>query len=457
MVAPGDHVHFVAIGGAGMSAIARVLLQMGCRVSGSDVELTDVTDNLAALGATIYPGHRAEQVDGADLVVYSTATADQNPEVEAARKLGIPTWHRSEMLAELLNHGRGIAVAGSNGKTTVTAMLAWALVHSGLDPTYLIGGDVPGLGASSWGTGQYLVAETDESDRSFLRYRPAVAIVTSIEPDHLEYYDGQFERMVDAFEQFLRNLKADGLAILGVDDSRVAQLADRVNCRQLTYGIHRGELRATEIRQAGFQTHFTVRRGSQALGPMALKVPGRYNVQNALAATGAALEAGAPFGAIAEALANFGGARRRFQVLGEAGGVMVVDDYAHNPAKVKAVINAVREGWPNRRVIAVFQPHRYSRTHYLIHEFAAAFSQAHRIILTDVYAPPPEKPIEGATGQRLFELTREREGDRVVYCPDFSQVIETAAALAQPGDIILTMGAGNIWRAAREILVRLRG
>lgn len=456
MLRAGERVHLVGIGGAGMSAIAKVLLEMGCRVSGSDIELTDATNRLAELGAVVHQGHRAEQIEDVHRVVVSTATAANNPEVEAARQRGLPIQHRSEILAALLNDRDGIAVTGAYGKTTITAMIAWILVQGGLSPTYLIGGELPGLGRAAFGPGRFVVAEADESDRSFLRYRPHLAVVTSIEADLLQYYDDDLNRMIQAFREFLENVKPGGQAILGVDDPRVAQIAPTLRCRVLSYGLSPGaELTARQIALQESMTRFEAWRGEERLGQAQLMIPGRYNVQNALAAIGVGLEAGLPFEQIAEGLAAFRGPRRRFEVVGEVNGILVVDDYAHMPSKIKASIRAAREGW-RRRVVAVFQPHRYIRTYYLMDDLATAFSDADVIVLTDIYAPPPDQPIEGVTGRRLADAVARHERGRVHFCEDWPDAVDCLMGIVRPGDVVLTMGAGNIGKAAHELVRRLR-
>ncbi|HEX6971379.1 MAG TPA: Mur ligase family protein, partial [Limnochordia bacterium] len=328
--------------------------------------------------------------------------------------------------------------------------------QGGLAPTYLIGGELPGLGTAAFGAGAYAVAEADESDRSFLRYHPRIAVITGIEPDHLEYYGGEFSRMVDAFRAFLGHVKPDGRAFLGIDDPHVRALAAQAACPICTYGFDpAAELRATGVVLHEHRTRFEVWRKSERLGEARLIVPGRHNVQNALAAIGVGLEVGLRFDQIVEALAGFRGPKRRFEVVGEVAGIMIVDDYAHIPAKIRAAIRAAREGW-GRRVIAVFQPHRYTRTYYLLDALAASFSEADLIVLTEIYAPPPERPIEGVSGQQLAEAVARREPGRVHFCPSWQAAVETLLQEVRPGDVVLTMGAGDIGKAAYELYQRLQ-
>jgi UDP-N-acetylmuramate--alanine ligase len=449
-----DHVHMVGIGGAGMAAIARVLLEMGVTVSGSDLVASDATEALMAGGAKVYVGHRSESIAGAGVVVYSTAIAPDNPEILAARAAGIPVRHRSDMLAEIMNSHRGIAVAGAHGKTTITAMLAWVLHQSNRHPTFIIGGELPGLGGARYGRGSEVVAEADESDRSFLRYRPYMAIVTSVEADHLENYDGSLALLVETFAQFLANVPAHGLAILCADDPWLPEIGARLSCRVLWYGVRPGsEYQVRNIRHRGFSTLYEVTAQGRDLGSFSLEVPGRHNVMNSLPVIAACLELGLEPAEVAAHLASFRGARRRFELVGQSRGMLVVDDYAHHPTEIKATLRAARTGWPDCRVIAVFQPHRYTRTHYLLNDFAQAFGDAHHVVLTEVYSPPPDKPIAGATGSHLAELVREHlPGVPVDFVPRREAVAAHLAALLQPGDIVITMGAGDIWRSAKELV-----
>jgi len=455
---PAKRVHFVGIGGAGMSAIARVLLEHGVRVSGSDIEQSATTRELRALGAVVHIGHSPDHVAGADVVVLSTAIAPDNPEALKAMELGIPVKHRSEMLAELMNLRRGIAIAGAHGKTTITSMTAWTLARLGYDPTYLIGGAIPGFGGARAGGGPLLVAEADESDRSFLRYKPYVALISSIEPDHLEHYNGSFDELKAAYKSFAGNVVPQGARVLCIDDPAVRELAaecaaapDPHGRAVITYGLSEGaRYRAAAVSNSGFFFTFQLVKDGGPGETFRLAIPGRHNVQNALGCIAILDFLGVDLEAAARELAAFTGAKRRFQVVANKGGVLFVDDYAHHPSEIKATLAACRQGWPGR-VIAVFQPHRYSRTSQLMEEFAQAFDQADVVVLTEVYAPPPEAPIPGVSGERLFELTRRRLGERVHFAPSLPELADAVRALARPGDIVVTMGAGNVWKVAYDL------
>lgn len=451
-------VHMIGIGGSGMSPIAKVLLEMGHRVSGSDLKGSSTTQNLEALGARIAIGHRAENVREAEVVVVSTAISETNPELAAARERGIQVVHRSDMLAALLNERYGIAVAGAHGKTTVTSMIALVLERAGLDPTVVIGGELNDIGGSAkYGRGPYLVAEADESDRSFLRYRPRVAVVTTIEADHLEYYEGTLTKLVATFEDFLGNLTPDGVAVLGVDDPRVGELRQRLDRRVVTYALQTpADYSARHIQLAERGSSFEVCHRGAPLGRLSLTVPGRHNVANALATLAVAAEVGIPFEAVAEHLEAFHGAKRRFQFIGEEGGVTVVDDYAHHPTEIQATLRAAREGWPSRRIVAVFQPHRYTRTHFLMEEFGKAFNYADSVVLARIYSPPPDKPIPGVTAERLARLIEANERKPVALIEDNRDIVNYLARTCRPGDMVITMGAGDVWMVAEELVSRLR-
>jgi UDP-N-acetylmuramate--alanine ligase len=449
-------IHMVGIGGSGMSPLARILLEMGYRVSGSDLKKSDSIRLLTDLGGQIKIGHRSDNINGAELVVASTAICQENVEVAEATKRGIPVIHRSELLALLLNERYGIAVAGVHGKTTTTSMIALILERAGLDPTIVIGGEVGALGGSAkFGRGKHLVAEADESDRSFLRYRPVVAVITTIEPDHLENYDGKFENLIQTFGQFLGNLRENGLAVLGVDNPHVRKLAQSCPRRYVTYALRQNaDFQATDIVYQEGNTTYTAWQNGSRLGQVRLAVPGEHNVADSLAAIAVGIEVGLSFREITSHLTEFVGARRRFQLVGLVDDIMIIDDYAHHPTEIKATLHAARTGW-QRRIIAAFQPHRYSRTHFLFDEFGPAFSEADEIILTDIYSPPPEKPIVGVTSQRLAQLI-EKESKRPVHLVhDVEELVDFAAKIAQQGDLFITMGAGDITKAAGELARRL--
>ncbi|WP_123041300.1 UDP-N-acetylmuramate--L-alanine ligase [Cohnella candidum] len=452
-----EHVHFIGIGGYGMSAIARVMLEMGYQVSGSDVARQELTDKLAAKGARIYIGHEPEHVQGADLVVYSTALPKDNVERQAAEQLNIPTLHRSQMLARLLNARKGVTVAGAHGKTTTSSMIALVMETCGLDPTYIIGGEIVNVGTNAKaGKGDFVVAEADESDGSFLQYVPAIAVVTNIEADHLENYDGDFGKLKEAYVSYLRNVREGGIAVVGTDDENVRSILPKVGgTRLITFGIEsEADYTAADITLGDRCVEFSVRRGAETLGTIALSVPGRHNVYNALATVIVCLEAGVPFAGIAEAIKEFRGAKRRFQVLGEVKDMLVIDDYAHHPTEIQATIQAAKA--TGKRIIAVFQPQRYTRTFFLLDAFSRAFADADEVIITDIYSPAGEQRIEGVTSQKLVELIENNSNPNVHYVPTKEEVLTLLAGKVQPGDLVITMGAGDIWKAADGLARVLR-
>ena len=450
-------VHFVGIGGVGMSGIAEVLCTLGYQVSGSDNADNAVTRRLASLGATISKGHAAANVLDADCVVVSSAISADNPELMEARSQRIPVVPRAEMLAELMRFKRGIAVAGTHGKTTTTSLLASVLAEGGMDPTFVIGGQLLAAGANArLGGGQWLVAEADESDGSFLRLNPAVAIVTNIDADHLENYGGDFARVKAAFNEFLHRLPFYGLAVLCIDDTEVAALAANTSRHVLTYGFSaNADVRAEEVRQQGGRMHYTLCLPDGTRTPCTLALPGRHNVQNALAASAVAWQLGVPNDAIARALEQFAGIGRRFNQLAKlplAGGgdVILVDDYGHHPKELAAVFEAARGGWPDKRLVVAFQPHRYSRTRDLFDEFAAVLSGVDALVLTEVY-PAGEAPIAGADAKSLARSIRTRGRVDPVVVNAAADVAGVLAGLLRDGDLLLLMGAGDIGAAAQQL------
>lgn len=455
MINPHARVHFIGIGGVGMSAIARVLLARGHRVSGSDLRASTATRRLQAHGATIHIGHDPRHVEGADVIVVSRAVPETNAEVVAARARGLRVYHRAEVLSQILAGGKAIAVVGTHGKSTTAAMTAHVLAAGGFDPTALIGADVEGLdGNVRLGAGRYLVAEVDESDGSLLHVRPSVAVVTSLDiTDHSDHY-GTVERLVQTFAQFLATLAADGFAVLCADHHHVRELAAQVTARTVTYGASsEASYTATIHSMRGHTTQCTFHRGKKALGPVTLPVPGRYNVANALAATAVAMELGMRFDAIAPSLATFGGVGRRFSVRGEVGGVMVVDDYAHNPVKVAAVLRGVKEAWPDRRIVAVFQPHRYSRTQTTYRGFAAAFDDCAELVITELYSAD-EIPIPGVGASLIVDAVRARRP--VTFISDAGRLVDHLLPTLRAGDVVLTLGAGDIGAVADDLVAALR-
>ena len=455
-------IHMVGIGGIGMSSIAEVLLNRGFEITGSDLKKSDVTARLEELGATIHEGHAAEHVEDADVVVYSSAVKDpsQNPETAEAQRRLIPIIKRSEMLGELMRAKFGVGIAGTHGKTTTTTMVGLVAKHAGLDPTIIVGGKVAVFGSNAVaGGGEVIVVEADEYDRTFLRLAPIVAVVTNIEADHLDIY-ADLDDIKDAFVQFANSVPFFGAAILCLDDENVRSVLGRIHRPVRTYGTTRqASLRAEGIEQVGATTRFDVYEGVERLGGITLHAPGLHNVRNALAAVAVGLELGVAFADIAAALAEYEGVDRRFQVKGEAaftadgetGTVLVVDDYAHHPTEVEATLAAAARGWSDRRVVAVFQPHLYSRTKELAEEFALAFYDADVLVITDVYAAR-EEPIEGVSGQLVADLARQYGHRDVHYVSQKGALPAHLQSLVQPGDLVVTMGAGDVYKFGEAFL-----
>lgn len=448
-------VHFVGIGGYGMSAIARVLLDLGYEVSGSDVAENALVQKLIERGAKVTIGHHADNVNGADMVVFSTSISENNVERIAAQEQGIEVLHRSQMLARLLNDKKGIAVAGAHGKTTTSSMIAQTLELCDVDPTYIIGGEIVSLkGNAKAGQSDYVVAEADESDGSFLEYFPYLAVVTNIEPDHLENYEGDFEKLKQAYRVFASQVRPEGAAILCWDDAYVRAIAPEVRGRYITYALdHPADYMATNIREQEREMTFTVVKNGQELGDVSLRIPGRHNVANALAAIIACLEVGVPFERAAAALYQFQGAKRRFQVIGEVDDIVVVDDYAHHPTEIEATLKGAKA--LGRRMIVVFQPQRYSRTHLLMDEFSRAFALADEVIINTLYAPAGEQPIPGVSAERLAELITKNSNPNTRFIDTKENVIAYLLDHVRPGDLVLTMGAGDIWRVSHGLVPEL--
>jgi len=449
------HIHFVGIGGAGMSGIAEVLINQGYAVSGSDIADSAAVRRLRGLGADVRTGHDAAHVTGADVVVVSTAVNEGNPEVRAAREAKIPVIPRAEMLGELMRFAKGIAVAGTHGKTTTTSLVAAVLAAGGFDPTFVVGGRVNSAGANArLGRGDYLVAEADESDGSFLHLQPLVAVVTNIDADHLETYGGDFAVLKQTFARFLQNVPFYGLAVLCLDDPAVAEILPEVHKPVITYGTVAGaDFRARDISQQGMTMHFTVERPGRAPLALAVRQPGRHNVLNALAAVAVGQSLGADDGAIVEGLANFAGIGRRFQLEGwiEVGGdrLPVVDDYAHHPREIAATLEAAAGCWPGRRLVVVFQPHRYSRTRDLLDDFSHVLCGLDPLLVTEVY-PAGEEPIAGADGRALCRAIRARGCPDPVFVEQLDETGEVLERLLRPGDAVLILGAGNVGQVAWE-------
>jgi UDP-N-acetylmuramate--alanine ligase len=450
------HVHFVGIGGIGMSGIAEVLLNMGYVVSGSDQTDSETTRRLARLGAAVLIGHSPENVPEAiDVVVISSAVKMSNPEVARARELRIPVIPRAEMLAELMRMKFGIAVAGTHGKTTTTSFIADVLARAGLDPTVVIGGKLRALGTNArLGQGKLLVAEADESDGSFLMLSPTVAIVTNIDPEHLDHFR-TIETVEEAFLSFIHRVPFYGRAILCLDHPRVRALLPHVRKPYVTYGTsHDADWVASNVSVDGLITRFDVRHGNTSYGPVELQLPGRHYALNALAAAIAAFEVGVSFATVREALAQFGGIHRRFEVLGEASNILVVDDYGHHPEEVRATLRAAREGF-DRRLVVAFQPHRFTRTRDLFNDFLSAFDDAEKLFLTEIY-PAGEERIENTTGESLFQALRRRGHLDVEYRPSREGLTAALLEALRPGDLLVVLGAGDITKTGEEVMQKLK-
>jgi UDP-N-acetylmuramate--alanine ligase len=454
-------VHFIGIGGSGMGGIAEVLLNLGYSVQGSDIKANGVTRRLAKLGARVLIGHDAAHVEGCDVVVVSTAINRENPEVAAALAARIPVVPRAEMLGELMRFRYAIAVAGTHGKTTTTSLVASVLAEGGEDPTFVIGGRLKSADSNArLGTGRYLVAEADESDASFLHLQPMMAVVTNIDNDHLGTHGGDFQKLRQSFIAFLHNLPFYGLAVLCADDAELTQLLPQVGRPVLTYGVgEHADVRAVDIRRDGPRTHFrALRKGAEPLD-VTVNLAGLHNVLNSLAAVAVATDLGIADAAIQKALAGFQGIDRRMQVVGEvamAGGdIVVVDDYGHHPTELAATLDALRQAYAGRRIVLVFQPHRYSRTRDLLDDFGRVLATAETLLVTEVYAAG-EPPIDGADARAICRAVRSRGKVEPVFVPTVDEIAPALAGLVRAGDVIAMMGAGSISGAAHELAPRLK-
>lgn len=437
-----------------MSGLAEVLLALGYQVSGTDMKEGDTTRRLVSLGARVTLGHDGDRVEGADVVVYSSAVSAKNPELVAARALGVPVIPRAEMLAELMRLKYGIAIAGSHGKTTTTSLVSTVLAAAGLDPTVVIGGKLNAIGTNAKaGAGELLVAEADESDGSFLKLSPTIAVVTNIDPEHLDFY-GSHAAIMDAFVEFTQRVPFYGLAVMCLDHPHVQAILPRIDRRHTTYGmIPQADYVARDVTFEGTHTSFAVHRRGENLGRFDVHLPGRHNVLNCLATVAVADELDIPRAITRDALASFEGVQRRFTVVGEHDGVTYVDDYGHHPAEVEATLSAARSGFPARRIVVAFQPHRYSRTRDLFVPFTRAFNLSDHLIVTEVYAAG-EAPIEGVSGEVLADAIRAHGHRHVEFEPDKKRLADRLAEVAQPGDIVIALGAGDINRSVRELCRR---
>ena len=444
-------LHFVGIGGVGMSAIAEVMLDKGYEISGSDLSESEVVQKLRAKGAVIYKGHNAANVEGKDAVVLSSAIHQDNPELVQAKKLGLKIFHRSDILAFLLNAAKGIAVAGAHGKTTTSSMISVVLEHAGVDPTILIGGFVDYLnGNAKLGKSDYLVAEADESDGSFLKFYPHIAVVTNIEDDHMDHY-GSMENIIKAFIQFVQNLdKENGLAVLCFNNENIRNIAPQLDRRYISYALeHEADYTAADIVADGPQTTFSVVYKGEKLGAVTLNIPGRHNVLNALATIAVCHKLGLSIEAIAAGFAVFTGTKRRFQTKFRNDDVWIVDDYAHHPTEIQTTIKAARQTNPKRLVVA-FQPHRYTRTQLLRKEFGSCFKGADVLILTDIYAAS-EEPIPGISGRTIVDEVKAQTGVDAVYIEKLADIAPWLEQNRRKGDLIITMGAGNIYTVGETL------
>ena len=447
------HLHFVGIGGTGMCGIAEVLLNLGYTVSGSDIAASPVTERLQSLGAVVHQGHEAKNIEGADALVISSAVHEDNPEVAAARAAHIPVVPRAVMLAELMRLRRGIAIAGTHGKTTTTSLTTSLLAAGGLDPTYVIGGRLNSSGANArLGSGEYIVAEADESDASFLNLTPVIAAITNIDADHMDTYGHDFERLKKAFADFIGRLPFYGVAVLCTDDANVRSILPMISKRVVAYGLNdEADVRAVDIRAQGTRMAYTVLRDNHRPLPVVLNLPGVHNVVNSLAAIAVATLVGVPDEAIVKALAEFRGVGRRFSQYGEiaceGGTFALVDDYGHHPHEMAATIAAARGAWPDRRLVLAFQPHRYTRTRDCFEEFVKVLSSVDVLVLADIY-PAGEEPIEGISGRTLAQAVGEKSAHQPVFCPQVADMPQTLRGVIKAGDVVLTMGAGSVGRVA---------
>ncbi len=448
-------IHFVGIGGSGMSGIAEVLITMGFAVTGSDMKRSAVVDRLCKLGAVVHPGHEAAHVTGADVVVRSTAIRDDNPEIVAAHAAKIPVIPRAEMLAELMKLKYGIAIAGTHGKTTTTSMVARCLHSAGLDPTVVIGGRLDSFGSSArLGQGEHLVAEADESDGSFLLLDPTVAVITNIDPEHMEYW-GDFDRLVDGFVSFANKVPFYGFACVCLDHPVVQRCLPRLRRRVITYGSGaQADYRLDRLRADGRTLAFRAWRGDVELGEINLHQPGRHNAFNALAAVAVGIELDLSFAQVSQGLEGFTGVDRRFSQRADVGGILIIDDYGHHPVEIVATLTAAAEGYEGRRIVAVFQPHRYSRVAALKDEFCRAFNAAAVVVVVPVYAAG-EAPMEGATQEALVQGLVDHGHRGVVAAASVDGAVDVLESLVRPGDLVITLGAGDVNRACGALAERL--
>lgn len=448
-----QHIHLVGIGGSGMNGIAEVLLNLGYKVSGSDMNETEVIQRLRNAGGHITIGHSSSNIKGAQVVVISSAVSAHNIEVVAARSASIPVIQRAEMLAELMRLKYGIAIAGAHGKTTTTSMISSILASAGLDPTVVIGGKLNSLGSNAkLGQSEFLVAEADESDGSFLKLSPTIAIVTNIDAEHLDYYH-DIESIRKTFLNFINKVPFYGVSILCADDANIRSILHAVEKRYITYGINnRADITVADIEMMSGRSKFRVLYKGMDMGKFELSLPGIHNISNALSGIGVAVELDINIDEVKKALRDFSGVERRFQIVGtiDPQDILVVDDYGHHPTEIKATLSAAKAGW-GRRTVVLFQPHRYTRTRDLMNEFAVSFGNADLLVVTDIY-PAGEKPVEGVSAEKLFNTIIEHGHKNVLFVPDKTTIPEKVKELMRPGDMVITLGAGDIWKVGREII-----
>ncbi|MCD6386304.1 UDP-N-acetylmuramate--L-alanine ligase [Candidatus Sumerlaeota bacterium] len=452
-------IHFIGIGGVGMSGLALVLAQQGYTISGSDIAENTMTRRLRDIGVKVYIGHNEHNLGDAELVVVSSAIKDDNPELIKARALNIPILHRSEVLGAILNNKRGIAVTGTHGKTTTTSMISLLLKEAGLNPTILIGGELNDVGGNAeCGPGEFVIAEADESDGSFLNLEPEIAVITNIESEHLDYYKN-FEHELEVFSRFAGKVKEDGVIFAALDDYGSCRIIDCVPRPFFTYSVRdpEADIVAADIQLQPWSSDYMFIYKNQLLGRVHLSVPGLHNVANSLASLGVGIFLGIDFEQLAEIIATFNGASRRFEIKGKSAGITVIDDYAHHPTEVAATLKVAKKvaSAQEGRVIALFQPHRYTRTLYLGLEFGSAFELADIVVITDIY-PAGEKPIPGVSGEIIAQAVREHSHPKIIYCPALKDIEDCVIPLLQERDIVLTLGAGNIWTVGEKLLATLR-
>ena len=449
------HIHFVGIGGIGMSGIAELLLNLGYKVSGSDLRYSDITRNLEELGGTLFEGHAEDQIEGADVIVTSSAVKQDNPEVLAARQLSVPVIPRAEMLAELMRLKYSVAIAGAHGKTTTTSIVASVLGEGGFDPTVVIGGKLKSLGTNAvHGQGDFIVAEADESDGSFLKMSPTIAVVTNIDREHLDYYD-DLDDIKSVFLNFIEKVPFYGLAVLCLDNESIQDLIPKIKSRFTTYGMSsQADFQARNVQFEGMTSRFTVYHFGERLGEIVLNLPGVHNVLNSMSSIAVGVELGIPFDRIKQALETIEGVQRRLEIKGETKGIVVVDDYGHHPTEIKTTLQAARESWPDRRIVVVFQPHRYSRTQALFDEFTRAFYQSDLLVVLPIYAAG-EKEILGTDGHSLYKGIKAHGHRNVVFKENFQATVDYLDEVSKAGDILLTLGAGDVLKVGEMALEQL--